>query len=100
MDYLLTTVDGNKIYLSHSVLSQEELEARKYALPEKRKFPLPDRAHVISAIRFFNYVDPVDEKRLANAILKRMRELNITDVNVGDENRFKKYYKPTIQFGE
>lgn len=100
MPYKLTFQDGSSAYLCHSTLTTEELKKRMYALPEKRKFPLPDRAHVISAIRFFNYVDPVDEKRLANAILKRMRELNIIDINVGKENRFKKYYKPTIQSGE
>jgi hypothetical protein len=80
-------------YIAHSALTDEELRKRQYALPEKRKFPLPDRAHVMSAIRFFNYVSPQDESRLARAILKRMRELGISDVNVGPENRFRKYYE-------
>lgn len=92
MNYKLTFQDGSQANLVHSSLTQEELAKRKYALPEQRKFPLPDRDHVLSAIKFFNYVDPGDEQRLANAILKRMRELGITDVNVGNSNRFKKYY--------
>lgn len=92
MDYIIHFEDGPDGYLTHSTLTQEELDERKYALPEQRKFPLPDRAHVLSAIRFFNYVEPKDEKKLAAAILKRMRELGMSDVNVGDGNRFIKYY--------
>lgn len=74
-------------------LSDEELEKRKYAFPEERKFPMPDADHVRSAIRFFNYVEPKNEETLAKAILKRMKEFGLTfdDIQVGDENRFKKY---------
>ena len=81
-------------YISHGEeLSEEELKKRKYAFPEERKFPMPDAAHVKSAIRFFNYVDPKDEEKLANAILERMKEydMDFDDFGVGDENRFKKY---------
>ena len=92
MDYLVTMDDGSE-YLMHTGLSKEELAKRKYALPEQRKFPLPDRRHVLSAIKFFNYVEPRNERKLANAILKRMHELGMADVNVGEANRFKKYYK-------
>lgn len=65
----------------------------KYALPNLKKYPLPDRSHVKSAIKFFNYVSPRDEKKLAYAILKRMREygMSFDDMTIGDENRFKKY---------
>lgn len=80
--------------LSHGEeLSDEELKKRKYAFPEERKFPMPDRKHVKSAIRFFNYVDPKDEETLAKAILARMKEYGMTfeDIGVGDENRFKNY---------
>lgn len=84
---------------AHSELSNEELEKRKYVFPEERKFPLPDKAHVLSAIKFFNYVEPSKEKILASAILKRMKEYGMTNVNVGKDNRFSKYYHPkeTIQ---
>lgn len=80
--------------LTHSELSNEEIEKRKYGIPELRKFPMPDKKHVKSAIRFFNYVDPKYEKQLAEAILKRMEEYGVTlgkDITVGDDNRFKKY---------
>ena len=92
MRYRVFLKDGSTA-ICHSELTERELDSRHYALPEKRKYPLPDRAHVMSAIRFFNYVSPEDEERLAKAILKRMGELGIAKVNVGKVNRFGKYYK-------
>ena len=73
-------------YLLHS---DEDL---KYGLPEKKKYPMPDRDHVMSAIKFFNYVSPSDEKELARNILLRIKEYGIEDINVGENNRFGKYY--------
>ena len=66
---------------------------KKYGLPALKKYPMPDSAHVRSAIKFFNYVDPKNEKELANAILKRMKEYGLTfdDFTVGEDNRFLKY---------
>lgn len=68
-------------------------EDKKYGIPELKKYPMPDKQHVISAIKFFNYVTPKYEKQLANAILSRMREygMSFEDVGVGEDNRFKKY---------
>ena len=84
----------------HSELPDAEVKRRKYAFPEERRFPLTDRAHVMSAIRFFNYAKPDEEAHLAKAILKRMRELGITDVNVGKDNRFKEYYERSMRHGD
>lgn len=66
---------------------------KKFGVPEQKKFPLPDADHVKSAIRFFNYVDPKYEKELAEAILERMKEYDMSfdDFGVGNENKFKKY---------
>lgn len=64
-----------------------------YGLPQQKKYPLPDRKHVLSAIRFFNYVSPKDEKQLAEAILEKIKEYGMKDVGVGPDNRFLKYYK-------
>lgn len=69
-------------------------ESMKYGLPEKKKYPMPDKDHVISAIKFFNYVSPSDEKELARNIIARIKEYGITGINVGKNNRFGKYYKP------
>ena len=73
--------------------SDTEKDEHKYGVPELKKFPMPDKDHVKSAIRFFNYIDPKHEKELAYAILKRMKEygMSFEDFGVGDENRFKKY---------
>lgn len=65
----------------------------KYGLPDKKKYPMPDRDHVMSAIKFFNYVSPKDEKELARNIIARMREYGIKGINVGEKNRFGKYYR-------
>lgn len=76
--------------LYHDALKDRQ---QKYGLPELKKYPMPDREHVLSAIRFFNYVDPAYEKQLAKAILKRIREygMSFDDFGVGEDNRFYKY---------
>ena len=82
------------IELQHSDEDDEaENKIHKYGVPEQKKFPLPDASHVRSAIRFFNYVEPRYEEELAKAILMRAKEysVDISKINVGDENRFKKY---------
>lgn len=79
-------------FLSHAEIKSKDL---KYGLPEKKAYPMPDRKHVMSAIKFFNYVSPKDEEVLAKAILARMEEYGISEVNVGPDNRFGKYYEKT-----
>ena len=80
--------------LEHSGLSDDEDDKHRYGIPSLKKFPMPDKRHVKSAIRFFNYVDPKHEKELATAILSRIEEFGLVlgeDITVGDDNRFKKY---------
>lgn len=76
-----------------SSLILPEDEVNKYGLPELKKYPMPDSAHVRSAIKFFNYVDPEYEEELARKILKMMEEYNMSfdDFTVGEDNRFHKY---------
>lgn len=66
---------------------------KKYGIPEQKKFPLFDADHVRSAIKFFNYASPKYENQLAKAIIKRAKEygVDISEMNIGDNNRFKKY---------
>lgn len=73
--------------------SDDEEDKHKYGVPELKKFPMPDADHVRSAIKFFNYITPKYEEELANAILQRAKEyeFDISEIEVGDENRFKKY---------
>lgn len=87
LDAAIEYIDG--IDIRHS----DNEEDKKYGLPGLRKYPMPDADHVRSAIRFFNYVEPQYEKELAKAILKRAKEygVDISEINVGDENRFKQY---------
>ncbi|MBR6289274.1 MAG: NUDIX domain-containing protein [Acholeplasmatales bacterium] len=73
---------------------RSELPDSAFGVPSKRKFPLDTEAHVRSAIKFFNYVDPEDEAELARRIIAAMKKFNITDVKVSDKNRFSKYYHP------
>lgn len=77
-------------FLYHDAIKDK---MQKYGLPKQKKYPMPDRKHVLSAIKFFNYVDPKDEKELATAILKRIREygMSFDDFGVGEDNRFSKY---------
>ena len=80
--------------LEHS--DTEDSDEGLYGIPEVKKYPMPDKKHVKSAIRFFNYVDPKYEKELAEAILEKAEEFGLDleeDITVGDDNRFKNYLK-------
>lgn len=82
----------DQLNLEHSDEEDEDL----YGVPELKKFPMPDKKHVKSAIRFFNYVDPKYEKELAEAIIEKAEECGLVfneDITVGEDNRFKKYLK-------
>lgn len=68
-----------------------------YGLPKREAYPLPDEKHVRSAIRFFNYTKPSEEKELAKNINDKIKEFHITDISIGNKNRFKKYYKPIME---
>lgn len=81
----------NRINLEHSDTEDDE---DLYGIPEVKKYPMPDKKHVKSAIRFFNYVDPKYEKELAEAIIEKAEEFGLDlkkDITVGDDNMFKKY---------
>lgn len=72
---------------------RNKLSEKEFGIPSKRKYPLNDEEHVRSAIRMFNYVDQEDEKTLANNIIKKIKKYNMTDIEIGDNNRFSNYYK-------
>jgi len=86
------TENGLEVTVEHSDLDEDD--KHRYGVPSLKKFPMPDKRHVKSAIRFFNYVDPKHEKELATAILSRIEEFGLVlgeDITVGDDNRFNKY---------
>lgn len=66
-------------------------ERKEFGIPELKKYPMPDKSHVLAAIRMFNHVDPKYERELANNIIRKMEEYNIPFDTVGDNNRLKKY---------
>lgn len=68
-----------------------------YGLPARKAYPMPDAKHVKSAIRFFNYASPEEEKELADNINKNIRKFKLSDIQVGEKNRFRKYYKPITE---
>lgn len=82
------------IYYGEGIWQSADYDRNKYGIPELKKYPMPDREHVKSAIRFFNYVSPQYEKELADAIIARIKEYHMTDVSVGPDNRFGKYFDP------
>ena len=70
------------------------MKDKEFGIPEQKRFPLDTKDHVMSAIRFFNYADPAYEKELANAIIRKIHEYNITGLTPSSQNRFYKYYNP------
>lgn len=87
-------IDNQQELFYYTETKRSELLDSAFGVPSKRKFPLDTEAHVRSAIKFFNYVDPEDEEELARRIIAAMKKFNITDVKVGKRNRFSKYYHP------
>ena len=89
---LIISPDG-KIEES-AVINEEKLSSKErtdFGLPEKKKYPMPDKEHVLAAIRMFNYVDKSDEATLAKNINKRIQQFGMEDeINVGSGNRFSK----------
>ena len=86
---------SEEVYFNEAELSTEDrkkLKTKTFGIPDKRKYPLNDARHVISAITYFNKCDPSDEQELAININKAIKKFNLHPT-VGDNNRFKKYYK-------
>ena len=86
-----TSVDLYHSLNEMSTKERNELKDSDFGIPEKRKYPLIDQKHVLSAIKFFNYVDSEDEEELANNIIKKIDDYNMK-VNIGPNNRLSKYY--------
>ena len=65
----------------------------EFGIPEEEKFPLWDKSHVESAIKFFHYAKPMYRKALARKIQEKMKVYNIPLDTVGDDNELKEYLK-------
>lgn len=70
---------------------RNQIDSNQFGLPSQRRYPMPDRAHVMAAIRMFNHVEPQYEKELAKNIIKKMKQYKIPPDTVGENNRLRKY---------
>ena len=96
--------------IQEKVLSTKErnkLQDEYFGIPELKKYPMPDKNHVLSAMRYFNKCPKGYEKILAKNIIKKAKEFDIginkssdyykvanenTIINEGSSNRSKKLY--------
>ncbi len=93
LDSVKNTInEDTEYFLTEEEMKRSELPDSVFGVPEQRKYPLNDEKHVRSAIKLFNYVEPKYEAELARNIKKKMKQYNITDITVGEKNRFSKYY--------
>jgi hypothetical protein len=77
---------------------RDKLSDSKFGIPELRKYPMPDADHVRAAIKMFNRLDDKSyEKELASNIIKFMKKYKVDDIQIGDDNRFSKYYKEDLE---
>lgn len=86
-------INNKSELVSESSILEQDIASADYGLPELKKYPMPDETHVLSAIKFFNYVDPKNEKELASNINRKIKQYHMQDkIHVGDKNRFKNYF--------
>lgn len=71
---------------------RNQIDSNQFGLPSQRRYPMPDKAHVMAAIRMFNHVEPQYEKELAKNIIKKMKQYKISPDTVGENNRLRKYF--------
>lgn len=80
-----------------AAVDRKKLPDSKFGIPEKRKFPLNDRDHVIAAIKFFNRADKEDKPELARRIYNAMKKYNIGMDKVGKNNELRKYIEGNVE---
>ena len=90
-------MDNSDEYIFEEALSskdRKELPDSDFGLPSQRRYPMPDKSHVLSAIRFFNHVEEEYEAELAKNIIKKIKKFDMaSDVHVGKSNRFLPYWE-------
>ena len=86
--------DNYFTYLSEASKSRSKLSSSEFGLKEVRKYPLDSKKHVLSAVKFFNHVDPDSEEELANNIISKAKKFKLDLSNLVPEksnNRLAKY---------
>lgn len=93
----LFNVPEDGLLLNESNLSADErkkLSDSDFGIPSQRRYPMPDKKHVLLAIRFFNHVEEQYEAELAKNIIKKIKEFKMEqEVHVTEKNRFYPYWK-------
>lgn len=66
-----------------------------FGVPELRAYPMPDKGHVLTAIKMFNRLsDKSYEQELADNIIKMIKKYDMqSEVKVGKDNRFYSYWE-------
>lgn len=85
-----------KAFINEAKLSSKDRKAlsdNDFGIPRTRSYPINDEEHVRQAIKMFNHCSKEDEKTLAKNIMKKLKEFEITDIEVGENNKFSKYYR-------
>lgn len=81
--------EGGKL----SAKERKELPTIAFGLPKKKAFPMPDKDHVLAAIRMFNRASESDHPELARNIKKKIKEFNMEDeIKVSSQNKFSKFW--------
>ena len=71
-----------------SAKQRNALPASEFGIPETRAFPLHDKAHVLSAIKFFKHAPANKKKSLAKKINEKAKEYNM---KIEAKGEFAKY---------
>lgn len=71
-----------------STKERNELDDSQFGLPEDRKYPLTDAAHVKSAISYFHKCPGGKKKKLAARIRRAAKKYNVT---IGEDAEVNKY---------
>lgn len=93
------TID-EALSMNEAKLASKERKALsddEFGLPEKRKFPLNDKKHVLLAIKFFNRWDKKDQEELAKNIFKAMKKYDIPMDAIGKNNKLRNYMKESVK---
>lgn len=56
---------------------RDQLKDSDFGIPEKRMYPLHDKAHIESAVKLFGHAETKYKKSLARKILRRAKEYNM-----------------------
>lgn len=69
----------NDIYEESTLSSTErdDLNDSEFGIPNKRKYPLTDKTHVLKAVQFFKFADASDRPELAKRIINKAKEFNM-----------------------